>query len=120
MNTNEQQLRAQIATLAEKFVERTRGQLIRMSEQLPRVIEGDPAARQVIQELAHMIHGSGALFGFESVSERAEELEHLAVEIATGAGAVDQLKARLDRLIETFEATAPASPITPDQTAPLK
>ncbi len=104
MSSSDQQLRASVASLAEKFVERTRGQLVRMAEQLPGAAAGDPAARQVIRELAHVIHGSGGLFGFDRVSECARVLEQLAAGVGTDAAAASQLKVSLDRLIEALDS----------------
>lgn len=75
----EAQLREQVKVLGEKFLIRTAGQIVTLREQVVRLREGHPDALPVIQEMIHKIHGSGAMFGFGDLSERAGEIERLLV-----------------------------------------
>lgn len=70
-------LREQIADLASKFLERSRVQAEKLCELNDRLRAGDASGIALIHEIAHKIHGSGAMFGFTAVSERAEQIERI-------------------------------------------
>src|ERR1700685_4462536 len=72
-------LRPLIAELAAKFLVRTRAEAIVLRELLERARQGDSTVvMSQLEHLAHRIHGTGATFGFDAVSECAAEIEHLA------------------------------------------
>jgi HPt (histidine-containing phosphotransfer) domain-containing protein len=98
-------MRARIEVLAEKFLQRTAEQLVSMRELLGQVAAGDPTAVRSIQELAHKIHGSGAMFGFPLLSDCGSDLERRTLEMPAEPGSADQLRLLLDRLAAALEAT---------------
>jgi HPt (histidine-containing phosphotransfer) domain-containing protein len=61
------------------------------------------AARKDIEHLAHKIYGSGAMFGFDAVSDQARALE-LAARAATDPVTLDQLQDPADRLEQQVPA----------------
>jgi HPt (histidine-containing phosphotransfer) domain-containing protein len=76
----EAQLREQVKILGGKFLQRTATQVPQLRAEIERLATtGDPEALRIVQELAHKIHGSGAMFGFESISDVAGELQLLSV-----------------------------------------
>jgi HPt (histidine-containing phosphotransfer) domain-containing protein len=77
----EQQMREQMQELSRKFLQRTAGQVATFREQLKQLALGDGSVLTSMQEVAHKIHGSGAVFGFEQISEHAGELELLSTEL---------------------------------------
>ena len=56
-----------------------------------------------IEHLAHKIYGSGAMFGFDAVSEQARALE-LAAKDVTAPGTVDRMQEHADRLEQLVQA----------------
>ena len=80
------QLSDQVKVLADKFLQRTAGQVLVFEQQLERLAGGDREVLTPMAEVAHKIHGSGAVFGFEEVSECAGRLELSSARMATEAG----------------------------------
>jgi HPt (histidine-containing phosphotransfer) domain-containing protein len=74
-------LRPLIVELAAKFLQRTRGEAIVLRELLERAQLGDSTVMSELEHLAHRIHGTGATFGFDAVSDCAAEIEHLVEEL---------------------------------------
>jgi HPt (histidine-containing phosphotransfer) domain-containing protein len=98
----EAQLREQVKVLGEKFLIRTAGQIVTLREQVLR-LDGHPEALAVIQEITHKIHGSGAMFGFAALSERAGEIERLLV--AGESVTPEQLSGLIEQLAAALEET---------------
>jgi HPt (histidine-containing phosphotransfer) domain-containing protein len=105
MTDGEEQLREQVKVLGEKFLLRTEGQITTLREQLRRLRAGDHEALGVIQEVTHKIHGSGAMFGFAALSDRAGEIERLVVDGVTGVETLDQVDTLIDQLGVALAAT---------------
>jgi HPt (histidine-containing phosphotransfer) domain-containing protein len=105
MTDGEEQLREQVKILGEKFLLRTADQVTTLREQSQRLRAGDRAALGVIQELTHKIHGSGAMFGFADLSDRAGEIERLIVAGAPGDDTLDRLDTLIDQLGVALEKT---------------
>jgi HPt (histidine-containing phosphotransfer) domain-containing protein len=109
----EQEMRQQVKALAERFLKRTIDQVSSLRAELTRVSTGDTAALQAIQDVAHKIHGSGAVFGFPRTSDCAEELERATDQmiktVADGTAAppteyAQQLSAHMEQLAAALEA----------------
>jgi HPt (histidine-containing phosphotransfer) domain-containing protein len=113
----EARLRGEVRALGEAFLARTAAQLAELRAQLARFCAGDSGVLASMQQLAHTIHGGGAIFGFEALSDRAAELEHQCVQAAQHQpGAARAAMAHsLTRCLEALEAAftqlraAPAS-----------
>jgi len=76
---NEQErLKQQMAVIGARYIARTLGELQRLEELLPQALGESPAHMKDLEHLAHKIHGSGAMFGFDRVSDQAGEIEHIA------------------------------------------
>jgi chemotaxis protein histidine kinase CheA len=105
MTDGEEQLREQLKALGEKFLLRTAGQITTLREQMLRLRAGDHEALVVIQELTHKIHGSGAMFGFAELSDRAGEMERLVFAGTSGDEALDRLDTLIDELSAALAAT---------------
>jgi HPt (histidine-containing phosphotransfer) domain-containing protein len=108
----QQQLRAEVSVLGGKFLQRTRGEVAILRELVEGSSRGDSSALARLQELAHKIHGSGAMFGFEAISKYGEEIEHLGEQIAaTGISpaapadpvVLQQLRRRIEQLSQAVE-----------------
>jgi hypothetical protein len=84
---NEQErLKQQMAQIGSRYIGRTFGELQRMQELLQEALGGSPAMMKDLEHLAHKIHGSGAMFGFDRVSDQAGEIEHIAGFLHRGQG----------------------------------
>jgi two-component system OmpR family response regulator len=78
------QVQAQVDFLASRFLERARGEVIRLRELTTRFRPGDQAVLGEIERVAHSIQGAGALFGFPSVSALGADIERLVEELMMG------------------------------------
>jgi|KBSMisStaDraftv2_1062788.scaffolds.fasta_scaffold179210_2 HPt (histidine-containing phosphotransfer) domain-containing protein len=105
-SSGEAELREQVKALGEKFLLRTADQITLLRAHVASLRSGDRDVLVGMQELAHKIHGSGAMFGFAALSDRAGEIERL---IAAQPGAVhgtpDRLAALVEELAAALEAT---------------
>ena len=106
-SSGEAELREQVKVLGEKFLLRTADQIVTLRAHVASLRSGDRDALVAMQELAHKIHGSGAMFGFAALSDRAGEIERLiAAEPAAAAhGTPDRLGALVEELAAALEAT---------------
>ena len=86
---DEERLRQQMATIGTRYLTRTLGELGRIRELHTEVEAGTTTSLKELERAAHKIHGSGAMFGFHSVSDRAREVEHIALHLGTGQGPDD-------------------------------
>jgi chemotaxis protein histidine kinase CheA len=75
---DEEKLRQQMAQIGTRYLTRTLGELHRIRELAAEIQSGSSAQLKDLEHAAHKIHGSGAMFGFDQVSERAGEIEHIA------------------------------------------
>jgi chemotaxis protein histidine kinase CheA len=94
--------RARMGELAEKFTERTRGEVDVMRARLAAIDAGDSTALGDIRNLSHRICGTGATLGFETLAERAHEIEKLAAAHEPGirldARVMHELAGAIERL----------------------
>lgn len=99
----EAELREQVKVLGEKFLRRTADQIITLRAYVASLRGGDQDVLVGMQEMAHKIHGSGAMFGFAALSDRAGELERLIA--AAARPPPDRLGALVEELAAALEAT---------------
>lgn len=92
MESNPQQ---RLAQLGARFLQRTAGQLPRLSESIQRLLGGDAAEAAQIELLAHRIRGTAATLGFESISQCADQLEKLVVRLRQDPSAGSSSSAQL-------------------------
>jgi diguanylate cyclase (GGDEF)-like protein len=98
-------LREQVGLLAGKFLERTGAQAVTLRQLVESLQAGDSSAVASMHEIAHTIHGSGAMFNFPAVSECAGEIARLsqnllASEPANDLAADSQIRRRLHASIQ--------------------
>jgi len=82
-------VRQQVSQLGEKFLRRTHAEATVLGDLFERIQAGDMTVLPQLEAMAHKIHGSGAMFGFPTISECAGEIEHLAEHLMTAEGAAD-------------------------------
>lgn len=90
MTENDEPLQQQLDEIAGRFLERTLSEVPNMQAQIERLRRGAPDALKTLQQLAHRIYGSGAMFGFEAIGNKAHEIEMIAA-----AGEIDPQKLQL-------------------------
>jgi HPt (histidine-containing phosphotransfer) domain-containing protein len=98
------ELQQKIADIANRYIQRTAGELAGLHELLDQVRGGNTAAVKDIEHLAHKIYGSGSMFGFEAVSEQARSLEITAKDLAD-----PQLLVNLERYAVALEQQVQAA-----------
>ncbi len=79
-----QEMEIRMAELAQRYLVRTAGELEELNGLVERIPGGDEATVKAIEVLSHRIRGSGAMFGFNLVSDVATEIESLAVDSKRG------------------------------------
>lgn len=77
-------LARRMAELGQRYLERTAGEVNELAALVAAIPGGDPATYQSLERLAHRIRGSGAMFGFELISDVAGEIELLAADAKLG------------------------------------
>jgi HPt (histidine-containing phosphotransfer) domain-containing protein len=93
---NDRVQQEQIAAIGARYLQRTLTELPRLRELCAHIEDDASAAEpggvlQEIERMTHKIYGSGAMFGFEAISERAREAELLAIDRATDVRSVRRL-----------------------------
>jgi HPt (histidine-containing phosphotransfer) domain-containing protein len=98
-------VREQVAQLAGRFLERAGAQAATLRQLSESLRAGDASSVASMHEIAHKIHGSGAMFNFPAVSACAGEIERLsqnllAAEHANDLAADAQIRSRLQASIQ--------------------
>lgn len=88
-------MRGQLTEIGDRFLRRTLGEVARLHALLDELRAGQPGALKEIEVLAHRIHGSGAMFGFEALSDAAEQCERIAETGAQDPEIADRIEASL-------------------------
>jgi HPt (histidine-containing phosphotransfer) domain-containing protein len=101
------ELQQKIADIANRYIQRTLGELTSLRELVEQLRGGNPGAIKDIEHLAHKIYGSGSMFGFEAVSEQARELE-LAAKDSADPKLLERVEMYATSLQQQVEAAAAA------------
>ena len=104
---DDDKLREQLASIGARYLKRTLGDLQRITELASDAQAGSPTALKDLEQAAHKIHGSGAMFGFHEVSDHAGTIEQIAGHLADGDGPVhlhalgaEELRGRLATAVQ--------------------
>jgi CheY-like chemotaxis protein len=105
---------AQVSSLADSFIGRTKGDILRLRAIIERACLEDRSMLGDAERIAHSIHGAGAMFGFPEVSMAGGVIEQLIesalAEIADPGSPSEpavqqQLQDSVDRLVLAVEAS---------------
>lgn len=100
-NRVESTVQLQVGSLADRYIERTRGDVLSMRSLIERAQLGDESVLAEIERMAHSIHGAGAMFGFPDVSASGAAIERLAEGAACDANSGLAVKPHaLNRLMD--------------------
>lgn len=102
-------LQRQMAEIGNRYLLRTLGELPRLRElvaQLRSAPPGDLSGIEELEQMSHKIHGSGAMFGFDAVSESARKVELLVSSRAGDAQSLQQLEIFVTSLDQEVRAAA--------------
>jgi chemotaxis protein histidine kinase CheA len=78
---------AEVDTLANSFLLRTRDDIARLRALVDRAVDGDWTALAESERISHSIHGAGAMFGYTQLSRAAGAMERRVREILRAAAA---------------------------------
>jgi HPt (histidine-containing phosphotransfer) domain-containing protein len=113
---DEDKLRQQMAQIGGRYITRTLGELQRIRDLSALVQSGSSTELKELEHAAHKIHGSGAMFGFDHVSDRAGEIEHIAGYLARREGpdhllgvSDDELRSRLGEIVNKLDEVTRAA-----------
>ena len=95
---DDHQLQQQIADIGVRFVKRTIGEVAQLRAYLDSARCGSLDSLKELERLAHKISGSGAMFGFDELSERASQIERLASTGRTNSTSLDRIEDSLRAL----------------------
>ncbi|MGH6610906.1 MAG: Hpt domain-containing protein [Burkholderiaceae bacterium] len=105
-------LQQQMLEIGNRYLSRTLGELASLHDLMDKVRGGLDSERAAclkdIERMAHKIYGSGAMFGFDEVSERAREVELLAAGGTQQAEFIRRLESGVAALDEQVRAAARA------------
>jgi two-component system OmpR family response regulator len=113
--TRTEEVAAQVTTLTGAFLERMQRDIRRLRGLLERLAAGDRSTPQELERLAHTIYGTGAMFGFPTISECGGVIEELAGALRMGGEtgreafepqAVRQVSDWTDRLAAALDTEA--------------
>jgi len=79
-----QSLTLHTSELARKYLERTGAEVEELHHLIERIPRGDDGVYRSIEILVHRIRGSGAMFGYNLISDAALGVESLAVDAKLG------------------------------------
>jgi len=96
----------QMGEIGLRYLKRTLVEIATLRGLLAGLRAGEVGRRKEIEQLSHKIHGSGAMFGFDSLSHEAHQVELVA---AGDEADSSELHAKLERLIGTLEEAAAVS-----------
>ena len=104
MSTGPEELRAKMAQIAGRYLERVTKELVQLRTLVDNAASGTLSEVREIESVTHRMHGSGAMLHFEEISRCAGELERMAAGFVA-SGQVDQprLVAALDQLQAAIE-----------------
>jgi HPt (histidine-containing phosphotransfer) domain-containing protein len=91
-------LQRQMAEIGNRYLQRTTGELVRIREIVARLGDGAVELCEELEHIAHRIHGSGAMFGFDAVSEQARRIEVMATRRSFDADQVQELEEHVSTL----------------------
>jgi two-component system OmpR family response regulator len=112
------QVRTKVSSLAERFLDRTGSDVLRLRAIIVRARHEDRSALEEAQRIGHSIRGAGAMFGFPDVSAVGGAIEQLIEGImastAASSSAVEstvlqQLSDCTAQLAQEIEAAGPAT-----------
>jgi len=81
------QVKAQIGSLTDSFLERTGNDVVRLRAIIERARHGDGSVLKEAGRIAHSIHGAGGMFGFPEVSAAGGAMERLVEGIMASTAA---------------------------------
>jgi chemotaxis protein histidine kinase CheA len=90
----------QVADIGTRYLKRTIDELPQLRECLYSLRGGGSDALKQLERMAHKIHGSGAMFGFDEVGARACDIERLAAAGHNDPNTVQRIEASLALLEE--------------------
>jgi HPt (histidine-containing phosphotransfer) domain-containing protein len=96
--SEEDKLQQQIADIGIRYLKRTQTEIGQLRDCLQRCRDGAPDAPKQLEQLAHKIRGSGAMFGFDALSERANQIETLAATRNTDLATLQRIEAEIQAL----------------------
>jgi len=76
--SEQDKLQEQMAKIGDRYLGRTLSELDQLHELAALALSGSPGQARELEQMAHKIHGSGAMFGFDLLSEHAGEIERIA------------------------------------------
>jgi HPt (histidine-containing phosphotransfer) domain-containing protein len=79
---------SQLRDIADRYLARTVREVDELQDLIAQALGGDATAVKQTEQLAHKIHGSGAMFGFHDVSEYAGNVERLVVDGKSNVSAI--------------------------------
>jgi CheY-like chemotaxis protein len=84
-----EEVQAQISGLADRFIERTRADVLRLTDAIARARGGKRKTLGEVQRVAHSIHGAGTMMGFPAISAWGAAIERLSSKMLVGSAGIE-------------------------------
>jgi chemotaxis protein histidine kinase CheA len=99
-----QDMQQKMLEIGARYLQRTTGEIEELRRMAANLSINGADSLKELEILAHRIRGSGAVFGYTTISDLAGEMEMLAVETLRSANIDSQLAERFARHIDALEA----------------
>jgi chemotaxis protein histidine kinase CheA len=104
------QFQQKLAEIGDRYLRRTQAEIARLHQLLVQARAGDAKALVQMGQIGHKVHGSGAMFGFDAVSDVAGTLERLVDgHRARGEPTTPALLAQCATLIDQLQSATDAA-----------
>jgi len=114
--SDEDRLRKKMAEIGLRYISRTLNELEHIRDLSALAQSGSTIELKELERAAHKIHGSGGMFGFDQVSDRAGEIEDIAGYLARHEGPAQligvsdgELLDRLGHIVNELDAVTRAA-----------
>jgi CheY-like chemotaxis protein len=87
-DAEQSQVKAQVSSLAQGFLQRTRGDVVHLRAIFERARHENRSVFEEAQRIAHSIHGTGAMLGFPEISATGGAIERLAEDVMANTAAL--------------------------------
>jgi HPt (histidine-containing phosphotransfer) domain-containing protein len=104
--SDQDQLRSKLSEIGVRYINRTLTEIEQLKVLSESAASGSMDALKELGTLAHRIRGSGAMFGYHSISKSAESIELLANRGSLTEADVSEMRALVDELCEEVRRAA--------------
>lgn len=101
-----EKLQQQMSEIGDRYLKRTLDEMQRLRQLADQVRSGESQSMTEIEHMAHKIHGSGAMFGFDAISDLARAIELLVGAQSKQSDFMQRLQTCIESLDQQVQSSA--------------